>query len=46
MDNNIVVVFIVVLISLQNVVAASRKRKIASLLTFSEQADKNVQEFI
>jgi len=34
------------LIGLQNIVVALREGRVASLLTFSEKADKNVREFI
>jgi len=42
MNNKAVAVFAAVLTGLQNVVATSREGRIASLLTFSEQAEEDV----
>ncbi len=46
MDNNAAAVLAVALVDLQNVIAASREEKIASLFTFDERVDKNIQKFI
>jgi len=42
MDNNTAAVLAVALIGLQNIVAAPREGRIASLLTFGERADEDV----
>ncbi len=46
MDNNTAAILVAVLVGLQNVIAALREGRIASLSTFSRRADKDVQEFI
>ncbi len=42
MNNNAAAVLATALVGLQNVVAASREGRIASLLTFNERADKDI----
>ncbi len=46
MDNNIAAVLAIALVGLQNVIAALRERRVASLPTFNRRADKDVREFI
>ncbi len=46
MDNNVTIVLAAALVDLQNIVAASRKGRIALLPIFDKRADKNVSEFV
>jgi len=46
MDNNAAAALMVALTGLQNIVAALREGRIASLLTFGRWADEDVRKFI